>query len=435
MTSSPMPTHRRLSDAVGLHTIRTNAFKTARLSLYTLLPAHPEDSPMATLLFGILRRGSQAYPKLSLLNRRLDELYGTTLTLRNFLIGDKHILSFTAEMLEEDFLPAGETCDILQGTMDVFAEMLCRPLTDDRGYLRPAVVEQEKISLCDSIRADVNDPRTYAAMRTRQITCEGEPYGVSLSGDVDQIMAITPEEVTQAFEDHAQASVWEVYYTGRASADRVEKCFVQSFGNALPSPMHIPETKPHRPTSVPKLVEESLPVEQGKLCMTWSRRIHDKALYPAAVVLCELLGVMQSAILFRTVREEIGLCYYCDAAYEGSKGILTVASGIHPRNRDAAEQAIMNALEKIQDVQLDSADVELAKLSLQNAYSQIPESPAAMEAYWFRRLIEGDDIPPENMLARLLAVTPDDVVTVARDFVLDTVYFLNAETCDGEEDE
>lgn len=434
MTLSPIPTHRRLTDAVGLHTIQTNAFKTARLSLYTLLPAHPEESPMATLLFGILRRGTQAYPKLSLLNRRLDELYGTTLTLRNFLLGDKHILSFTAEMMEDDFMPAGEQCDILQGTMDIFAEMLCRPLTDEVGCLRPAVVEQEKISLCDSIRADVNDPRTYAAMRTRQIMCEGEPYGVSLSGEIGQIMDITPGEVTQAFENHAKEGVWEVYYTGRASADRVEKCFAQAFGNALPAPLHIPATKPHLPPCVPKLVEESLPVEQGKLCMTWSRKIHDKALHPAAVVLCELLGVMQSAILFRTVREEMGLCYYCDAAYEGSKGILTVTSGIHPRNRDAAEQAIMDALEKIRDVQLDPADVELAKLSLQNAYSQIPESPAAMEAYWFRHLTEGEAIPPEEMLARLCAVTPDDVVTVAHDFVLDTVYFLNAEGCDGEVD-
>ncbi len=434
MMLSPIPQHRRLSDAVGLHTIQTNAFKTARLSLYTLLPAHPETSPVATLLFGILRRGSQAYPKLSLLNRRLDELYGTTLTLRNFLIGDKHILSFTAEMLEEDLLPHSECCDILQGTMEVFAEMLCRPLTDGQGCLRRDVVEQEKISLCDSIRADINDPRTYASMRLRQITCEGEPYGVSLSGEIDKIMSVTPEEVTAFFANHAGEGAWELFYTGRASADRVEQCFVQAFGNCLPAPSVIPPTKPHLPPAAPKRVEEALAVEQGKLCISWSRRTLDPALHPAAVVLCELLGVMQSAILFRTVREELGLCYYCDSAYEGSKGILTVASGIHPRKRAAAEQAILGALDAIGRGELDPDDVTLAKLSLQNAYSQIPESPAAMEAYWFRHLTEGEVISPETMLERLNAVTPDEVIAVARDFSPDTVYFLNAESCGGEVD-
>ena len=380
MTLSPIPAHRQGADAVGIHTIQTHAFKSARLSLYTLIPAHPEESPMATLLFGILRRGSQAYPKLSLLNRRLDELYGTTLTLRNFLLGDKHILSFTAEMLEDDFLPEGETCDILQGTMDIFAEMLCRPLTDGQGCLRPNVVEQEKISLCDSIRSDVNDPRTYASMRTRQITCEGEPYGVSLSGEIADIMAVTPEAATQAFARHAKEGVWEIYYTGRASADRVEKCFARSFGDCLPAPRQIPPTCHHQPPLAPKRVEEKLPVEQGKLCISWAREHFDSSLHAAAVVLCELFGVMQSAILFRTVREEMGLCYYCDAAYESTKGILTVASGIHPRNCAAAEQAIRQALETIRSGELDPADVDLAKLSLQNAYHQIPESPAAMEA-------------------------------------------------------
>lgn len=434
MIPSPTPTHSRIAEAVGLHTIQTNDFKTARLSLYTVQPANGESSPLATLLFGILRRGSQAYPKLSLLNRRLDELYGTTLTLRNFLIGDKHILSFTAEMMEDAYLPKGETCDILQGTLDVLAEMLCRPLTDVDGRLRPDVVEQEKQSLCDSIRADINDPRTYASMRLRHVMCQGEPYGVSLSGDVDTVMSITPEDVTNAFVSGAKQASWEVYYTGRASADRVAHGFMQAFGNHLPAPLPVGETLPHLPPKSPRYVEETLPVEQGKLCMAWSGVSTHDGDHPAAVVLCELLGVMQSAVLFRTVREEMGLCYYCDASYEGSKGILTVASGIHPRNRQAAEDAIIDAVERIKEGKLDPNDVTLAQLSLQNAYRQIPESPASMEAYWFRHAMEGQQGSPEEILSLLMDVTADRVVAVAREFSLDTVYFLNA-TEDGEVDE
>lgn len=421
-----MPIHRLVADAVGLHTIQTRDFKTSRLSLYTIYSAHDKDSPMATLLSGILRRGSELYPKLSLLNRRLDELYGTTLTLRNFLIGDKHIISFTAEMLEDAYLPEGEACDILQGTLDVLAEMLCRPLRDAGGQLRADIVEQEKISLCDSIRADINDPRTYASMRLRHIMCQGEPYGVSLSGNVEDIMKITAEEATLAFEQGAESAVWEVYYTGQASADRVETCFLKAFGEHLPHRCSVGETCPHLPPPTPRYMEETLPVEQGKLCMAWSKDCEYPRDRAAAVVLCELLGVMQSAILFRTVREELGLCYYCDAAYEGGKGILTVASGIHPHNRQAAEAAIMGAMERICAGELDPADVTLAKLSLQNVYQQIPESPASMEAYWFRHHMEGVLKTPEETLKDLMAVTPEDVVRVARAFKLDTVYFLNA---------
>ena len=271
MISSPTPTYIPIGDAVGLHTIQTSTHKTSRLSIYTIRPAHKDISPMATLLFGVLHRGSEKYPKLSLLNRRLDELYGTTLTLRNFLIGDKHILSFTAEMLSEQYLPHGETCDLLTGVMEVLSEMLCNPLTDSEGCLRAPVVEQEKISLCDSIKADINDPRTYASMRHRLIMCKDEPYGVSLSGQVDHIMAMTPEEVTKAYHAFMRESAWEVYYTGQASAQRVEQCFRQAFGDSLSLPKAPPlcQTSPHLPPKTPQYVEESLAIEQGRLCI-WS---------------------------------------------------------------------------------------------------------------------------------------------------------------------
>ncbi len=424
--------YRKICGDVGLHTIQTKQFKTARLSIYTIQPAHKENSPMATLLYGIFRRGSEAYPKLSLLNKRLDELYGTTLTLRNFLIGDKHILSFTAEMLEEDYLPDGDRCDILQGTMELLAEMLCHPLKDADGGLDPRIVEQEKVALCDSIRADINDPRTYASMRLRQIMCRDEPFGVSLSGDIEQIMEITPHQVTSFFETATKQATWEVYYTGRASAKRVEESFAKAFGTNANKPTAIPQTIPHYPPEHAGYVEESLPVEQGKLCMAWTKTTPRGEDHAAAVVLCELLGVMQSAILFRTVREEMGLCYYCDTAYEGGKGILTVASGIHSSHVQAAKQAILDVLSQIQGGELDPADVKLAQLSLQNAYRQIPESPAATEAYWFRHRAEGMDIPPDAMLEKLMAVTPEDVVTVAKAFKLDTVYFLKATAQESE---
>ena len=94
-----------LNPAVTLRHTHDTRFKTARLSLFTVMPAHAEKSPLTTLLFGILRRGSEQYPRLALINRRLDELYGTTLTIRNYLHGDNHVVCYTAEMAEQAFLP------------------------------------------------------------------------------------------------------------------------------------------------------------------------------------------------------------------------------------------------------------------------------------------------------------------------------------------
>ena len=134
----------RVSDAVTLHHSRDDRFKTARLSLYTVLPASAERSPLATLLFGILGRGSERYPRRSLISRRLDELYGTTLSVRNYLHGDAHVIVYTAEMPEQKFLPTADTdTDILDGVVTLLADMLLHPLRDADGLLRADAVEKE----------------------------------------------------------------------------------------------------------------------------------------------------------------------------------------------------------------------------------------------------------------------------------------------------
>ena len=437
-----IPVRLPISDAVTLYAIQTNRFKTARLSIYTVTPAETEVSPLSTLLFGILRRGSEKYPQLALLNRRLDDLYGTTLTLRNFLRGDDHVLSFTAEMLEDAYALPGDNPHILAGTMELLAELLLHPLKDPQGLLRPDIVEAEKKALCDSIRSEINDTRAYANTRLRQIMCQNEPFGLSLSGCLSQIEAVTPADATRVFRDRLAQAHWEIYYVGAASPQQVADTFTSAFSGFDPKPLALSPNTPHLPPEEQRCEEESFPVGQGKLCMSWSSGVTDATPiqegrddYAAAVVLCELLGIMQSALLFRHVREELGLCYYCDAAFEGKKGILTVMSGIHPKHRANAESAIRAVLENIQNGHLSDEDVALAKISLENSYRQLPDSPAAMESYWFWSDKSKGNVAPEAHLARFLRVTPEDVVAVSRKFVQDTVYFLNATKIGEEVDE
>ena len=438
---TPTPVRIPLSDAVTLYAIQTDRFKTARLSIYTLTPADEAETPLGTLLFGILRRGSEKYPRLSLINRRLDELYGTTLTLRNFLRGDNHVLSFTAEMLSDAYTLPQDDSNILEGTVDVMADMLLHPLRDAEGLLRPDTVEAEKVSMIDSIRAEVNDPRTYAATRLRQIMCQGEPFGLSLSGNMPMLEAVTPASVTALWEQRLQSAHWEVYYIGNEPPEKVADIFKNAFRDFAPHPLTMAHTLPHTPPSSPRRVEETLPTEQGKLCLSWSSGITDETpavdgydAYAASVVLCELLGIMQSSLLFRRVREELGLCYDCDAAWEGKKGILSVSSGVHPQNRKAAEEAILTVLSDIQNQKLSDADVTLAKLSLESSYRQLPDSPAAMESYWFWQMPRLS-VSPEMHLKRFLSVTKEDIIRAARGFSLDTVYFLNAAHACEEVDE
>ncbi len=433
-------TIRPLNRATTLCHISTDRFKTARLTFLTVRPADETESPLATLLYGIMRRGSEHYPRLALLNRRLDELYGTTLTIRNYLHGDNHIISFTAELLESDYLLADDRdMDILDGVLDMLADMLLRPLKEVGGELRHEAVEAEKQSLCDSLRSLQNDTRTLAADRFRRLMCPDEPYGLSIGGTPESVMALTPADVTAHREAHLDTATCFVLYAGRADMDRVASLWDKHFGAWNPMPALVCISRPHPIPAVPRSLEDSWPVGQGKLCLGWScgetEATLDIATAAALAVCNEVFGVMQSSLLFCHVREELGLCYYCESALDMTKGILWVASGIHPDRREEAERAIRAQLFALQNGDVDPADIELGKLSLLNSYRQIGDSHAAMEAYMTRALLGGRLRTPEEQMTAIRAVTPADVMAAARRFVPDTTYFLRGtELANDEED-
>ena len=187
-------------------------------------------------------------------------------------------------------------------------------------------------------------------------------------------------------------------------------------------------------------MNEARSLSQGRLCMGWSSGItqsENRQLLPAAILFNEMLGVMQDSLLFRHVREELGLCYYCDSAFFGSKGVLTVSCGVAPANRTAAENAIRTQAEGVAAGSFTAHDLRLAKASYGNAFRQIPDSPCALENLWFGRVLNGTESAgagfadasdtPESRLAQVLAVDRRQLMRAAARFVPDTVYFLGSE--------
>ena len=419
-----------LSPAVTLHYTHTECFKTARLSLFAVMPADKQASPLTTLLFGILRRGSEGYPSLARLNRRLDELYGTTLTIRNYLHGDSHVVSYAAEMLESRFLPAHHgDMDLLGGVTELLADMILRPLRDDNRNLRADAVEKEKLSLIDSLRSLRNDTRAYAATRLREIMCDGEPYGISIGGTVEQVSSITPEDVTARYESMMKKIRLEIFYTGRASLNEVESAWKRAFGEWNPARSETVEAGTHAIPSSPRSKVEDMAVNQGKLCLSWScgqnfSTVKDPRALAAYAVCNELFGVMQNSLLFRHVREELGLCYYCDSALDMTKGILWVSCGIRSDRKDEAEASIGACLADLQEGRITQDDVALAKLSLLNSYRQMEDSQNSMEAFAFGRLMNQTAETSEEEMAYIDSVSISDVVEVSKTFVPDTVFFL-----------
>ena len=430
-----IPTLYKITPAVNLRAIQTDKFKNAQLSVSLILPADKERSPLTTLLFSVLRRGTEQYPTLQELNRVLDMLYGASLSYRNTFFGDCQVIGFVLETLGARYLPEDEQADPLKQGLGVIEQMLFHPLKDENGLLRAEAVQSEIENTCDDIRAQINDTRSYARMRLRECMFEGKPYGASLVGKVEQVQAFTPEMLTEHHKRLLQSARIECFYVGSDDPAYVAQLLRDMFANVPMDLLPIPQTQVPQPRAEIQYVTEDMAVAQGKLEIGFYTGITPE--HPDAVaqsVFNELFGGSSVSRLFLNLREKKSLCYSCFSSAVAHKGIMTVSCGIHPDNREVAEREIFTQLEKLQQKPVSKTELKMAQKSLINALRQCTDSPAAMQAYWFGRQVFYDSkLTPEQCIARVKAVTAQDVLRAARAVTPDTVYFLNGTLTEEDE--
>lgn len=422
--------------SIELNTIQTDRFKTETLSVTVSLPLEKLVTPLYSLVLSILKRGTEKYPTQGHINRRLDELYATGLSLRADRYGDNYVLGFSAELLDATYTD-GEI-DILDGVLEVITQMLFHPLTEKNGLLLSRFVEREKTIACDAIQASINNPKSYASIRCREIMFDEDNHDLSIAGTVARIRAVTAEALTELYRDLIFERKFRVSYIGSKSKEQVGEQLLRHLGPYLSDPRDfVPDRNGFCPKrAICKRVDEKSEIAQGKLVigMRAGVNILDEDFYPM-LVFTELYGGSPVSKLFMNVREKLSLCYYCSAIYDIYKGTIFVSCGVDPEKREEAEAEIFRQLENIRAGHVTPFEFDAAVKSLLGSYRSISDQPSTLESYYAGRDLFGVFWSVEQCIEAIGAVTPEDVIRVSKKVETDTVYFLWGDAKDGEEDE
>ncbi len=430
-----VPQKRVISPSLVLDSVQTDRFKTETLSINIALPMLKEQTPLYTLAMSVLKRGTEKYPTQQAINRRLDELYATGISIRAERYGSTVLLGFSAEMLSD--LYTDQAVDVFDGALDIMIQMLFHPRMDEAGKLLSCYVESEKENMCDSIEAQIHNPRTYAASRCRELMYEGDDYGVSLFGSVEQIRAVSVDQVSAAWRKLISSYDFRVFYVGSKNADEVERRIRMRLLSYLPCGFahSLPITDCSAKVGEIRRYEEKKELSQGNLVMGFRTGIHVcSSEFYSMLVFLEIYGASPVSKLFMNVRERLGLCYYCSASYDIYKGAMFVSSGVEPGTEGTAEAEILNQLEQMKSGQISDAEFGAAVKSLMGSYRAIVDLPSTLEAFYTGRDLFGVDCTVDEFMENLSQVTVEDVIAVAHKITLDTVYFLCGEQ-NGEEDE
>lgn len=418
-------TRSELKPGVHLRAIQTNKFKSSFFSIVFNTPLKEETAAMNALIPYVLRQGTLNNPDMQAMSASLDELYGGAIEPIVRKRGETQSVGFVASFLDDAY-----TLDeslVVEPAIQLLVDVLFCPVVED-GAFSTDFVFREKMNMIQKIRSQVNNKRVYASQRLTQIMCEGEAYGVERLGSEERVVEITPESLWNHYLHLLATAEIEIYFCGSASYERVEWA-----ANLLLDGLVLRDEVESCSCDVkaavsgePKFVEQSMDVTQGKLAMgfrTGGVTAMDDD-YAALVIANAIFGGTSMSKLFMNVREKLSLCYYASSSLERLKGIMSVSSGIEFEKFEEAKAEILAQLDCVKSGDITSDELEGARRILVGGLRSVPDGQGSLEDYWMSQSVAGIDSDVEEFIAKLEAVTMEEVVAVAQKLQLDTVYFL-----------
>ncbi|MBE7047949.1 MAG: insulinase family protein [Ruminococcaceae bacterium] len=414
-----------IQPGIRLHHIATEQFKTVSIGIHFHQQLTREEAAKNALLSDVMRRGNSKFQNTAAINRYMQSLYGAYFDADIKRKGEDQILSFVISVVEDTYLPKGETC-VLEAFSALLDMVLC-PLVVDGGF-RSDYVEQEKVNLINDIEALINDKRTYALWRLIENMCQNDAYSIYELGDKTSVESITPKVLYEQYRTIIHQSPVDIFVTGNTNIQPIVNMALERFKKIASTRTSYPQTSLYMPTGTYQSIEEVYEVSQAKLSMGFYTGIGPKdPRYSALMVFNSIFGSGAHSKLFNNVREKLSLAYYASSRLERSKGIMAVSSGIEYQNREKAEAEILAQLTAMKEGDITDYEFDVSVKSIINSLRSMQDSAGYLADYYLGQAVSGTLISLEEQCRLISCVTKDEVIAVANVIQPEMVYVMRGE--------
>ena len=306
----------------------------------------------------------------------------------------------------------------LPQAFDLMADMLSSPLFAE------ADLESEQRVIIEEMKMIDDSPEDFLGEIFSAAFFPDHPLGMPIPGTPESVRTFDRERTLKYHEENFTASNLVIAAAGNVGHDQM--CHLaQSFAKNHP----VGETPPPRSsrkegslgptTAAPILVKQKPDLEQAHLIIAVPFvSTVDQRRY-AADLLESILGGGMSSRLWQKVREERGLAYNVGASnvmYQDC-GVFSVFAATSP---DQVAEVVDLSIAELRSIVTDgvtSDELELAKqASRALILLSLEDSASRAAALAQSEMTHGRQIPVEETLAKIDAVTVDDCREVANEF-------------------
>lgn len=392
--------------------IETKKFKTNVYALYLTIPLTKENVTYNALIPTVLKRGCEKYNNQLEISKKLEEMYDATFGIGITKVGNNEVLKFYLESLNNNYLPNNE--DLSKTSIEMLLNIVMKPYLVN-GKFDDDYVEQEKENLKKVIESRKDNKDTYATNRLLEEMFKEEPYGLYKFGNIDEIDNITSEKLYEKYKELIKNSEKYLYIVGD-----VKNLNIESY-NIDEKEITILKEFPVKISEKENIVKEQMDVTQGKLVIglnTPNNKQEVIALYNT------ILGKGANSKLFLNVREKEGLAYSAGSTYLKRNNAIIISTGIEVSKYNKAVEVIKNQLKDMEDGNITEKEMKDAKQFINAGLNLINESSENMIEYRFDKDLYNEEIDIEKYRKEIEEIKKENIVKVAKQIKIDTIYFL-----------
>jgi predicted Zn-dependent peptidase len=286
--------------------------------------------------------------------------------------------------------------------------MVLRPAYPDIDSERQVVIEE--IAMYEDEPSDkVHDVLSAAVFGDH-------PLGRPIIGRADVISSVPVPQIAEWHDHHYVPGNIVVAAAGNLDHDRITELVDAAVGDAPPVSDGI-----EAPSLSPTIRFHAKETEQYHLALGGPGIARDDERRFAMRILDTILGGSSSSRLFQEVREKRGLAYsvYSYTSQYADTGQVALYVGTRPDNVQEAMKVIGTELSRLQTDGVTATELERARENVKGRTVLTMESSAAQMNRLGSSLLMGVPLLTiDEVLARLDAVTLDDVVGLARELWL-----------------
>ena len=417
---------KEIIKGIRLHPIKTDKFKTDLTAVFLTVPLNKETVTFNCMIPAVLRRGTVQIKTQEDINKKLEEMYGTTFDCGIEKMGDNHVIKFYAESINGEFVPNNE--NLLNEQLDLLLEIAFNPLVED-GKFKSEYVESEKENIKQKIRSKIDNKEQYAVDKCTEAMYENEPYALYKFGNEEDLDKINSENLYKRYIEILNSAKIDIFVSGNIDENEIEDLVIEKLSKLGLKPREPEyvinnEQTEHKEGVQTRNIEEKLDIAQGKLILGLDIMDNSPNSRFAAVLYNVILGESANSKLFQNVREKASLAYSTRSTYIRQKNNIFIRCGIEIPNYQKALDIIIEQLEDMKEGNFTDDDIDNAKKFFANGINSVEEEQDTEVTYYMGQELAGYTTSLEQYLKEIQSITKAQIVDIANKIQINTIFFL-----------